>query len=243
MRLLSQHVRDNILQPFKQGFKITPFRDNISLAQKSTVESILDNSFMVTMVDKTNTIFATNESSAEGHGHKSVIDAIGKSMADTFKDDSVVISNAVNKSIFLNGIKKITDEQLIRLDDTIINRFSVKAPLYNQNGSLLGLIGFGIIVNKHSLLDYIESGINLGLFNSLHDLQTQAGSMQIDNCYLTKREKDILQLLVRGYSAKMIANDLKLSKRTVEYYLENIKSKLRVDSKSELIAKVFDYFI
>ncbi len=68
----------------------------------------------------------------------------------------------------------------------------------------------------------------------------QLGSEFISN--LTKREIDCLQLLVKGKAAREIGEILNLSKRTVEFYLANIKSKLFVSSKSDLIEKVIDYF-
>lgn len=53
--------------------------------------------------------------------------------------------------------------------------------------------------------------------------------------YLTQREFDCLNLLVKRKTAKEIAKALNLSSRTVEYYLERIKLKLNCDSRSQLI--------
>ena len=60
--------------------------------------------------------------------------------------------------------------------------------------------------------------------------------------YLSKRETQCVNLLVRGKTAKMIAQNLGVSQRTVEHYLENIKLKLSVDSSSELIDKAMAHF-
>ena len=54
---------------------------------------------------------------------------------------------------------------------------------------------------------------------------------------LTPRESEILKFMSNGYSAPYIATQLHLSKRTVENYLETIKSKLFCNSKTELIQK------
>lgn len=59
---------------------------------------------------------------------------------------------------------------------------------------------------------------------------------------LTIREKECLKHLVLGKSAREIAEILGLSKRTVEFYLANIKSKLYVNSKSKLIEIGIEYF-
>lgn len=59
---------------------------------------------------------------------------------------------------------------------------------------------------------------------------------------LSKREKECMRLLLDGKSAKETASTLRLSRRTIEYYFENIKNKLLVGSKHELfqIAKELD---
>lgn len=51
---------------------------------------------------------------------------------------------------------------------------------------------------------------------------------------LSKRERQCLKMLLLGKSAKESANELNLSYRTVEFYLENIKNKLNCNGKREL---------
>jgi DNA-binding NarL/FixJ family response regulator len=53
---------------------------------------------------------------------------------------------------------------------------------------------------------------------------------------LSKREIDILDLLVKGYSYKMIASDLFIAINTVKNHLKNIYHKLHVRSASEAVA-------
>jgi len=52
---------------------------------------------------------------------------------------------------------------------------------------------------------------------------------------LTQRQREILQLLVEGNSAKEIANLLNISPRTVEFHKYNMMSKLELKSLSALI--------
>lgn len=54
---------------------------------------------------------------------------------------------------------------------------------------------------------------------------------------LTPREHDVLSLLVRGYSYKMIAGELSLGIETVRHHVKNIYTKLHVNSKSEAVIK------
>jgi DNA-binding CsgD family transcriptional regulator len=57
---------------------------------------------------------------------------------------------------------------------------------------------------------------------------------------LSGRQIDCLKYYVKGKTATQIAENLKLSKRTIEHYLESIKMKFNCERKSELIAKLLE---
>ncbi len=63
-------------------------------------------------------------------------------------------------------------------------------------------------------------------FQKSEDLQT-----------LTPREHDVLALLVRGYSYKMAAAEMRIGMETLRFHVKNIYGKLHVNSKSEAVAK------
>jgi DNA-binding NarL/FixJ family response regulator len=67
--------------------------------------------------------------------------------------------------------------------------------------------------------------------------KTPARSAEADK--LTLREQEILQLLMKGFSYKMIAAELKISIETVRTHVKRIYEKLHVHSASEAIAKIF----
>lgn len=54
---------------------------------------------------------------------------------------------------------------------------------------------------------------------------------------LSNRETEILFFLLRGNTAKQIAEILNLSSRTIESYFEQIKDRLKCNTKSEVIEK------
>lgn len=56
---------------------------------------------------------------------------------------------------------------------------------------------------------------------------------------LTKREKQVLALIVKGYTAIKAASILHISEKTAARHTENICMKLKCRTKSELIMKVF----
>lgn len=55
---------------------------------------------------------------------------------------------------------------------------------------------------------------------------------------LSKRERETIQLLLEGKSNKLIALDMKVSERTVEFHLKNIYAKFQVNSRMELVLKL-----
>jgi DNA-binding NarL/FixJ family response regulator len=58
-----------------------------------------------------------------------------------------------------------------------------------------------------------------------------------ENNNLSKREAEILQLLVKGYSYKMIAAELRLSIDTIRFHIKKIYDKLHVHSATEAVSK------
>ena len=55
------------------------------------------------------------------------------------------------------------------------------------------------------------------------------------NYHLTEREKEILALLVKGYSYKIIAHECKIAYNTVNNHIRNIYDKLYVSSATEAV--------
>ena len=62
--------------------------------------------------------------------------------------------------------------------------------------------------------------------------------MHFDNSEFSKREIDVIRLLLQGKGNKQIAVELGISNRTVEFHLSNIYKKLGVNSRSEAILKL-----
>lgn len=58
------------------------------------------------------------------------------------------------------------------------------------------------------------------------------------NIYFTEREAETMIYFIQGKTTGQVALILKLSPRTVEFYLKNMKIKLKCRLKSELILKV-----
>jgi DNA-binding CsgD family transcriptional regulator len=62
-------------------------------------------------------------------------------------------------------------------------------------------------------------------------------NQQLDEYNLTKREKEILQLLIDGKSYKLIADNCNISMHTLFTHTRNIYNKLNIHSRAEIAAK------
>jgi DNA-binding NarL/FixJ family response regulator len=67
--------------------------------------------------------------------------------------------------------------------------------------------------------------------------QQQSSAVKSEFIELSKREKEILQCLVKGMSYKMIAENCFISTETVHSHIKKIYEKLHVHSMSEAVAK------
>ena len=77
----------------------------------------------------------------------------------------------------------------------------------------------------------------------LEYFQKQARKINaLEELHLTKREKEILESLVKGLSYKEIAGSLFISIETLNTHIKNIYRKLDVHSRSELTAKYGNAF-
>ncbi len=90
--------------------------------------------------------------------------------------------------------------------------------------------------NDQVLLDTIQAALNqYDLTWEEEDKRTEAAK---NLAVLTKREREVLELLKNGKSNKLIARELSLSVRTIEGYRANITDKLGAKSLGILIDMV-----
>ncbi|MBL6448004.1 response regulator transcription factor [Fulvivirga sp. 29W222] len=88
------------------------------------------------------------------------------------------------------------------------------------------------------LLDAIDEVIQGGAPMSSKIAKLVVNSFQKNpNSPLSSRETEVLELLAKGKSYSMIAQELFITKETAKSHIKNIYSKLQVNSKSEAIAK------
>jgi len=92
---------------------------------------------------------------------------------------------------------------------------------------------------------YFSGDISSILINQLTNgnptLTTDNKPLLEEELVITKREKEILQLLLSGKGNKEIAEALEISKRTAEVHRFNLMKKLKVKNLIELANKAKDY--
>ena len=77
------------------------------------------------------------------------------------------------------------------------------------------------------------------LLNQLVGGRIKQGSSSIDS--LSDRELEVFRLIGEGRGTRQIAEELRLSVRTVEAYREYIKDKLNLKNGTELVQHAFQY--
>lgn len=80
--------------------------------------------------------------------------------------------------------------------------------------------------------DIIENGTLIGPGASREAANATSMSRAAQDAGLTRRELEVLQLLVRGYSDKRIADELYISPRTAMTHVSNILSKFNVNKRT-----------
>lgn len=210
-----------------------------------TISQLIKLPFSCYFLNPDGTTKLINEEGAQLCGYGSSDDAVGKSLFDvsTRQSAAYLINNC--KHVMDNQSIEIFDEINIRKDAKELAFLSVKSPWVNEDNQLIGIFGCSITIGKHQLAQSIAILKELSLLNA-EPKQTFIKTISpiLPTTFnVTPREYQCLKLLIRGYTAKRIGQHLGISPRTVEDYLNQLKSKFNVHSKSELIEAAIDYFM
>lgn len=160
-----------------------------------------------------------------------------------FKPDVILMD------IDMPGINGIEGLKRIREIDTDVKILMLT--VFDDNKNVFDAISNGAngyVLKKTPparLLEYIQeaqtggapmtSSIATQVLRMFSSLNNEKG----EDYDLSEREKQVLQLLVNGYSYKMIASEMFIAIDTVRSHIKKIYEKLHVNSKSEAVAKAF----
>ena len=117
---------------------------------------------------------------------------------------------------------------------------------------IIFLTGFGDVPKvtagfKGGAVDFLEKPVDAEVLIAAVHRALEIGVQRSDDrarheelgelySHLTPREREIIVLLARGYSAKQIGRELDISHRTAEIHRARIMEKLEVQSLAELVA-------
>lgn len=194
--------------------------------------------YSVYLLDVHGATIKINDVGAHICGYRSPDQAIGKSIFHVSKGNTAqdLLDNC--ESVLKQESVKIFDEFNLRHDGRFLHFLSIKFPCYDHKHRLQGVIGISIALGEHPLADAILKLIDLGLLPKHTNPQNQSIKLHLGGVQLTSREQECLELTVKGFTAKDIAKKLSISPRTVEEYINQIKLKLDVSTKQQLIQKV-----
>lgn len=237
-------VSDELLiMPFGSGIKlIRP--DNKKEAIKHgknlyTIKDIFHTGLYVYFLDNNSNIRGINESSIIKCGYPTLGKTIGKNRLLVAPKKVVEKINHEDHYVIKNNILGIFEEEFTLLNNISFPSIAIKFPWYNLDNNIIGIFACSIMPdNMHSVIETLNFLLKLNLLitpNNKFNQFTFLPGKQVNGCYLTIRESEIVELLVKGKTVKEIAMLLKLSPRTVEHYIENIKYKVGVNTKSDLI--------
>jgi DNA-binding CsgD family transcriptional regulator len=110
----------------------------------------------------------------------------------------------------------------------------IKKPLLNHENTIVGLLYHCMQIINSEFVNQLFVSDNKMYANTEKPQTYYIGA--IENPFrLSSRELECLFFTLRGLTAKQIAEQLSLSKRSVEFYLDNMKNKMGCITKSELI--------
>ncbi len=116
-----------------------------------------------------------------------------------------------------------------------------------DGGSMPALVGLAVVFVALVILPPLYQRLTMFLktsafFSWQHQLQPEEQQRTVETLAkaygLTGREQGVAALLLRGYTYRMIAQELYLSESTVRTHIQNIYFKLDVRNKTELIQKL-----
>lgn len=193
--------------------------------------------YSVYLLDIKGATLNINEAGANICGFNSPGQAIGKTIFDVSMNDRAkdLLENC--ESVLQQESVKIFDEFNQRVDGRTLQFLSIKFPCYDAKYQLQGTLGISIVLGEHPLANAITHLTDLGLLPG-NTSEAQQLKLNVGSVVLTPREQECLDYTVRGFTAKEIAKKLLISPRTVEEYLNQLKLKLAVTTKQQMIQKV-----
>lgn len=230
-----------------------------------SIKSAMDLPFNVYFLDESSRLISGNESNAILCGFDSIQQSIGKTVQQTIerKYAEQVLEN--DKKILGNNKIHIFEENAFLREGPQKIALSIKAPWYDDANKIVGVFGVSIYDGLHDRTQALQTVGEMGLlmptvllqppthnfldWNNIFQLSEEELDFRLTkrsypitfknhDITLSKMEIKTIVQVIRGKHAGEIARILEIKQSTVESYLFNIKNKLSVNSKSDLISEI-----
>ncbi|MGH1461709.1 MAG: response regulator transcription factor [Neptuniibacter sp.] len=167
------------------------------------------------------------------------IKTLGYASARKFLDDYQNQTGCILLDVRMPDINGLTALQMIRERE-------INMPVIMISGH--GDIAIAVSAMKHGAQDFIEKPfddehliriINQSLqqANEISVKQASVSKVQEEFESLSRREKEVMKLVVSGNSNREIAEQLEISPKTVEVHRSRVMSKMHADNLAHLVKK------
>lgn len=221
-----------VIQPYQHGVRLVrPHGDEagISVAQMNHL------SVQTAFTNRDHQFMAMNKLCLQVLGAGGERDCLGKTPAYfTNKEFGLQVLRNFDAVLGAESMQVI-EEVGRRHDDMPIQSIVFRLPWYFDD-KVIGLYSIALLIDPASMSGFAENMSQLlstGLVNAYRPAMQQKKSVN----HFTEREQEVLQHLVVGLTAKKIAEILRISPRTVEHHIENMRDKTGSANRVELISK------
>jgi DNA-binding CsgD family transcriptional regulator len=228
MRMSGLVDKDLLLSSYSNGFKLSTPVDDGKI--EPTIKDFLHQDFSVFIINTNSELQLINRHCAQICGFDSEGSALGKTAFDFMVEKSANEAVLFDREVFTTRQTKMVDQEMVNQAEMYSKLLSIRSPLFDYHNNLVGLVGFSIVLNVHSLAESVSKLANLGILKSTKPFHPSKK--------LSSQQSACAKLLLEGHSYKRIAAHLGLSPRTVETYIEQLKIKLNCRNKAELISKL-----
>ncbi len=234
--------RELLVERYRQGIRLVRPHPHAQRVYLHSISSIYHLPLTAYFVDRESRLLNVNSASVEILGAQSEREVFQKT-AGHFTSKELGLQVLENNNAVINSASmKTIEETGTRSDNFLVQAFSFKFPWYFED-KIIGLFGCSIKLDANSW-----GGFSYTLFQLMQTGLLTPGNvlprpLEISACsdvYLSRREKEVLYHLAYGRKIQTIADALKLSKRTIETYMERIKKKLNLPHREDLIAFYWD---
>jgi DNA-binding NarL/FixJ family response regulator len=144
----------------------------------------------------------------------------------------------------VNGVKAV--HRIRKIDDSLP---IIMLTVFDDNENIFKAIcagASGYILKRYASIEVPDAIRNVltggapmtgSIARKVLQMVPRAHTSTEEKTDLTEKEISILQLLVQGFSYKMIAAQLKISHDTVRFYIKKIYDKLHVHTATEAVSK------